>query len=808
MTLPFPIRRPRLVLLIGVAAALAAGVGIPRVRFETDLRSLIGDHSPAAEMFFDLQDYGAANETLFLTVAGDGEEGLERALEHARVLRDGLSMKAEVKSVESGPSAEAISRFRDYVTENLFLLLPPEDLRLALARLSGEGLAKASAEARALLESAAPLATRELLLADPFSLRELISLPGTDRIPRYRDGMLISDDGSAVLLVLTAHAPPTDGEEVRRFLGAVRGVVSELAGSRPDGVDVDLAGGYLFAEAAESRVRGDLLRTMIPSILAVVLLFWLFFRSLSGLLIVGAPVALALIVTMGTVGWLGVRITPVTAAFGALLVGLGVDFGIHLLVSIHVESRDGRKPPDAVARALRGVRRGILLGGITTAGAVATLALADLPGLASLGLLLAIGVLVAMAGALTLSVALAVILSGRTTGLGGEPFAALGGWLDARRGAVRVAVAVLAVVLIGTLVLAGPPGLSSDPGDLRPVDDPPTLAVRRLMDRFPNLSLSDLVAWRGTDLDAGLAALAEAREHLAARDLVRDWSGPGLLLPPADRQRRSLELLAAFDAEGFASRAGAALREEGINPEPFRPAIEGLEKALSVDAPLPASELASPALRPVARRFLVATGEDHILVAYYRSSGATSAAVRQVLEAQELPVIATGPRSLLEGITSRVETEFRLIPALVLLTVLVATLAGFRSLRQSLLSMTPVLLGMAFTLSVMTFSGMSFNIINIGLIPMVLGLGVDDGIQFVNRLRREGDRPLSATYRHVGGAILLTTLTTCAAFGSLAISTSPGLSSMGYLVSLGALSCCGATLLALPAVLPGRRDDG
>ncbi|MEN8151860.1 MAG: MMPL family transporter, partial [Planctomycetota bacterium] len=405
------------------------------------------------------------------------------------------------------------------------------------------------------------------------------------------------------------------------------------------------------------------------------------------------------------------------------------------------------------------------------------------------------------------SVAVVLLLRRSTAGHGGGLFASLGGWVERRRTPVRLGTAALVVVLAVTFGVAGLPALSADPAQLRAPDDPPTLAIRRLAERFPDRMLPDLVAWRGTDLDRGLTALHEARRAVRDAGGAADWSGPGTLVPDRERQVRILGLLAAFPRDGFAARAAAALRAEGLNPVPFAPAIEKLASALAVKRPLAGADLRSPALRPLARRFLVEPGGESILVAYHRAPEGSRAAIASALAESDRPVVATGPRALLEGIASNVEAEFRLIPLLVLAAVLAATAVGFRSLRLALLSIAPVVLGMAMTLGAMSWSGLTFNMINIGLIPMVLGLGVDDGIQFMNRLRHERGRPVAETARHVGGAILLTTLTTCAAFGSLVLSTSPGLASMGYLVMLGALSCCAVTLLVLPALLPARRKS-
>ena len=90
---------------------------------------------------------------------------------------------------------------------------------------------------------------------------------------------------------------------------------------------------------------------------------------------------------------------------------------------------------------------------------------------------------------------------------------------------------------------------------------------------------------------------------------------------------------------------------------------------------------------------------------------------------------------------------------------------------------------------------------NLIAIPLVLGLGVDDGIHMVLRWKEKSGDPLVTT----GGAIWRTTVTTFVGFGSLAFAESPAIASLGLLTGGGTLACFLASVVAIPALLGPRK---
>ncbi|MCK4578128.1 MAG: MMPL family transporter, partial [Candidatus Marinimicrobia bacterium] len=116
-----------------------------------------------------------------------------------------------------------------------------------------------------------------------------------------------------------------------------------------------------------------------------------------------------------------------------------------------------------------------------------------------------------------------------------------------------------------------------------------------------------------------------------------------------------------------------------------------------------------------------------------------------------------------------------------LLTILVVLLllwADFRSLKHAFLAMVPLVFGVVWMVGIMGLTGIQITLLNIMAIPLIIGIGIDDGVHLLHRYRIEGLGALNTVYRSTGKAIIITSLTTMLAFGSLVFATYRGFGSM------------------------------
>jgi predicted RND superfamily exporter protein len=140
-----------------------------------------------------------------------------------------------------------------------------------------------------------------------------------------------------------------------------------------------------------------------------------------------------------------------------------------------------------------------------------------------------------------------------------------------------------------------------------------------------------------------------------------------------------------------------------------------------------------------------------------------------------------------------------LVTAVVVITLLL--MLPWRSVRYTLITLTPLFVGTVITAAVSVVFDIPFNFANVIVLPLILGIGVDSGIHLVHRHRRGllGAQDLLAT--STANAVFFSALTTIASFASLAFSHHLGISSLGQMLSVGIASMLAANVVVLPAIL-------
>jgi len=106
--------------------------------------------------------------------------------------------------------------------------------------------------------------------------------------------------------------------------------------------------------------------------------------------------------------------------------------------------------------------------------------------------------------------------------------------------------------------------------------------------------------------------------------------------------------------------------------------------------------------------------------------------------------------------------------------------------------------GTSWLLLLLDLSGVSFNYVNLVAVPVVIGIGIDNGVHLVHRWQEEQN--MERALAGVGRAVLMSSLTTMIGFGNIAFYNMPGMASMGVVLFSGVATCLLATLLVLPAL--------
>lgn len=528
---------------------------------------------------------------------------------------------------------------------------------------------------------------------------------------------------------------------------AARAVVPELRELR--------SGVPLYAEAAAVQASHEINVIGVGSLTAILLLVWFTFHAVRPILLMALSLLVGLASALSLTTWVFGQVHLLTLVFGATLVGVAQDYGIHWFAS-----RLGH-PEVSRWRLLPWLLPGMLLALLTSVLAYLALGLAPFPGLRQMALFSVAG----------LAAAFATVLLWFPW-LEHEPpsSTALSRWVMSwlprwpRVGTDSRSLAVLGV--LGILVLAGLWQLRTD-DDLRSLQSLPTELVTQQREISRILSLpspaqfylvqagdADTVLQREEALTAGLAKLVEDGT-IAGYRALSDW------LPSASRQREDAALAARVETAVLTGIS--ALTDESLQ----RP-------ALAVDTLDLETWLAAPASRLLRSLWLGKLGDGMASVVLVDVHGGDATLARLEAQTEGLEgvrwVNRTAEYSELLGHYRRIMSWLTLVGI-----VLVQVALFWRHRKASWRALMPTVLAVVCTLALLGWLGFPLQLFNMLALLLLLGLGVDYGIFL---LEYDGDN--SAWLSVCIGAG-----TTWLSFGLLGLSATPALRAFGVTLLMG-----------------------
>ena len=167
------------------------------------------------------------------------------------------------------------------------------------------------------------------------------------------------------------------------------------------------------------------------------------------------------------------------------------------------------------------------------------------------------------------------------------------------------------------------------------------------------------------------------------------------------------------------------------------------------------------------------------------------------------PEITGFPETFYEN-TGLIQRGFIKASVYAALAVLLLLFIDLRNPRNVLLAALPVGLGALWMAGTMSLISMPYNLANIIGLPLVIGVGIDNGVHLIHRFIEEKDVEIAAV--RTGSAVVLSSLTTMVGFGSLGLASHRGYGSLGGILFLGVGACLVAAIVVLPAALASKRS--
>jgi hypothetical protein len=667
-------------------------------------------------------------------------------------------------------------------------------------------------------------------------------------------GYLESRDGETLLVALFPEMPGTQAEDYEPVVERIRAIQSQVGEAAGD-VQIQATGLPILTVDEEDSLAISVIQSSVGSGVGVLVLLLLFFRSLRTTIFALVPLVLGMGMALGLVQIVFGHVNPITGGMFAILFGLGIDFAVHLLARFQEFLREGQPRSEAIKSAVLRAGPGVFTGGVTSVVAFLTVVTATFTAFAEFGIISAIGLLLVFLCTLVL---LPILLE--KFGGGDAPPKLPGIHLlpvVARKGAmVTVAIAFVATGAAAygaTQVGFNPRYFDNMPQNLESVkaldqlekdgalsplfafvsaEDvetaremaeelrqlPAVGQVQTPTDLLPKLSQAQF-----DSLGAGFAGLARDPDfdELAARKpSARELSERiGAVVDALDELRFALEQ---------ADRSTKTLDEAKAAFKQLKVRVDGLPDDGAVELGAIESELAAllgrawKTGRAVAERgqvtaadlpdlfrarYVSKDGKEHLSMFAFPERPIWGEGEAERFSAQ---VSSVDPQAAGHAISMYVHNEMILadfVRASLMAggLVFVVLFIDFRRLSDTLLAMTPVVLGGVWMMAIMAVVDFPFTVATLMVLPFLIGLSIDAGVHLMHRTRQSSEQNDTARLEDLlsgtGSAVLVASVTTIVGFAGLLVADHGAMKKFGLTMMIGISATLLATVVVLPAIL-------
>ena len=776
-------RKPKVALCLFVILSLISLVGVWQLKVDTNILKLLPQDMPETQAIRKLNEEEGGAHFLTLAIKGENSEVRREVIQQ---LSDKISQMPEV----------------EYVMHDLSVFSSDLKKRMVMFHLPLQDLDGLSANLQKAV-SAGPALTMpgvaDALLGDTTTKLERVDTTSSDlclgqllkqQINSKESFVAAMNKGCGEMsqIIVRPNQMPFFPDFSRPFMEKIYSLLDE-AELQAKGLEIVWIGGaYHYASEDIKYITQDIFYTILLSFFLVFLLLSLAYREKRAMVIIFIPLMLGNLWTWGFTSFAFGEVNTFTSFCSAILLGLGVDFAIHLYSRYREERARIDSLEEAVQKAWNSAGPPCGAAALTSAAGFISLYFANFIGFKQLGLQLSVGVLICLC-AIVVGLPLLILWRERQDkpiqlSRTPEPSKSNGGYRWASLG------------LVGILLLS--------------------LAFATQLNKIEyeydiSLLRHDGVSY--TDLDDAQRARAEEsfsptimtfesdtalREaHNKFNSMIEQKQEPlfkGVLsvysLIPQNQQQHldKLDDLHAF------------LQQKDLRYLP--PSI--LEYAKFIQETPPRQLLPQDLPKSILQMLGAGTGKHRIMIYAngnqwdIRNNNALAMTIeKNTVDASPKPEVA-GEFIARANLFRLMQDDAPTIASIAICLIFVATLLYLRRLGRALISAGILIVGMCWALVGLLVFDIKISIVNFVGFPILMGVGIDVIIHLLHRISEEGPGRIGFAMRTTGVAALLSVSTTMLSFASLLIAKNGGINSLGTLIVIGLFLVSLAAFVMVP----------
>lgn len=753
-----------------------------RIRFEEDITKLIPTSEGSGYITEVLESVKFADKTVInISAAKTGDLGSLQ--EYADAFATAMTQEAApyMTRLQVRLEADQLAELMDLVASHLPLFLDENDYHRIDSLLHPDSVAASVDDVYRTITNPQNFITTPFARQDPLGLVFL----GLQKFQRLQsgghftleDGYLIGRNRKNLLAFITSSGSTGETAKNAEFIQILDQTIQQLNAQFEGRAHAEYVGATAIAVANAQQIKRDIQLTLSIALVLLVTLFIYFYRRVTIPLIILFPAIFGSLLGMSVLYWLKGTISAISIGIGSVLLGLTLDYSLHIL-SHYRGTGD-------IRRLFESTTKPLLMCAVLTAVDFLCLIFLHSDVLKDLGIFAAVSVL----GAAVFALVFIPQVYAPTRGVlvRQHTFIDAIARYDFSRNKWILGLGIL--LTLASLFTYQRVGFNDDLAALNYEPEHLKLAERRL-DTLANYSAKSiyLVAYGSTYNEAAdrNTRLYSQLEQQETQGNIQSFQSVGGVALSADHQRERISQWNQFWSEDKKERLKQQLlgngRRVGFKDNTFQPFFETLSRAYS---PLDTTEQ-TLLNRLFLEEFVSSQKNLTTITSVVKTDDSLAAEAIQSLASEDAGILAIDRKHLQEKLLGNLESDFNTLFFIASIAVFVVTFLFFGSLEITLVTNIPIFLGWLVTLGVMGVLGIQFNAFNIIITTLIFGLGVDYSIFVTKGLLEQytyGSRDLPA-YK---AGVVMSALATLLCFGILIFAKHPAIRSISVIPLIGLL---------------------
>jgi len=743
---------------------------------ETDITRFLPDNSDTRSLHLSALFKGTdISRSMILDITPDVSVPASDAVAFSDHFAESLNETGLFRSIQNGKlDADIQGQYYKYYFPNRYNMassIPENSLPEILCE---KGLALAASDLRRKLISPLSAYYKNLASHDPLLLfprrLEAIQEMGAAIQPTQTNGRFTSPDGRSFLILAQTHTDTFDTIEQRRIIDTIQERFTRQNGAFEQKFALDYTGVNRFSLAAERLIKRDINQAFILSSLGIIIIFLAFFRRVRILLITFSPAIAGLLFALGISTAVLGKLHGITIAFGATLIGICIDYPIHLLNHCRLSNTwSGKLPKD--------LRNSLVMSCLTTLIGFAALGFSSFPGIRQIAFFAFSGILFAFVFTLLIFPGLAQWAVGNAGGrvdmiAGGVTRIRIG--ISMRRKTVLIAVAILCCA---ALIPLKDLEVKTDVRALNSTDPETVQVDQAIRNKLPSSGFPLVIMTSGATeqeaLEQNDTLFIRLEELKTSGEIQAFFSIHPFMFSKALQSRNQAIFLAQPD---FPEALIQAFTKVGFKASAFT----GMTADLKNTPQLGMLQDAPESIQSLLNNFVLCSGETwHCvnLVNPTRSDSLLKSAFPGMSD-----LIHFRKTDLINTAVTSSQREMAVLIGVGLLFIAIILFLYERRFIRVITTTMPAIGATLITLAIIQVTTGAINMLHVLSLLLILCMGVDYGIFMTDALKPNKEQ---SSLQAAGASVILSSLTTLFGFGVLSFASNPALRSIGVTVGIG-----------------------